>query len=127
MSVTKAEEQSLRKKNIVSCAEPFSTAAQTKAEIRGANKGLALTAVGSFSCAGDHFVGAFLYRPICKSKTAPADGCSKKCRNKEIKSEILESKIFAMIREWMLDPTKLREYMDFFRGKTQVAQLRMER
>jgi site-specific DNA recombinase len=51
----------------------------------------------------------------------------KKCHNKEIKSEILESKVFDMIREWMLDPTKLRECMDFFRGKTQAAQLRVER
>lgn len=32
-----------------------------------------------------------------------------------------------MIREWMLDPAKLRERMDFFRGKTQVAQLRVGR
>jgi hypothetical protein len=51
----------------------------------------------------------------------------KKCHNKEIKSEILEAKTFTMIREWMLDPAKLRECMDFFRGKTQAAQLRVER
>ena len=51
----------------------------------------------------------------------------KKCHNKEIKSQILEDKVFTMIREWMLDPAKLRECMDFFRGKTQAAQLRVER
>lgn len=51
----------------------------------------------------------------------------KKCTNKEIKSDILESRIFFMIQETMLSPYNLRECMDFFKRKAQANQLRMEK
>jgi hypothetical protein len=36
------------------------------------------------------------------------------CRNPEIQTHMLEAKVFEMIRDVMLDPSKLRECMDFF-------------
>ena len=50
-----------------------------------------------------------------------------RCHNKEIKAEALESRVFAMIRDVMLDPAKLRECMDFFKDDAQVAKRRLER
>jgi hypothetical protein len=37
-----------------------------------------------------------------------------RCRNPEIATHLLETKVFEMIRDIMLDPRKLRECMDFF-------------
>jgi site-specific DNA recombinase len=50
-----------------------------------------------------------------------------RCHNKEIKAEALEGRVFAMIRDVMLDPTKLRECMDFFKDESQVMGRRLER
>ena len=50
-----------------------------------------------------------------------------RCHNKEIKAEALEGRVFAMIRDVMLDPAKLRECMDFFKDDAQVAGRRVKR
>jgi Recombinase zinc beta ribbon domain len=50
-----------------------------------------------------------------------------RCHNKEIKAEALEGRVFAMIQDIMLDPTKLRECMDLFKDDSQVMGRRLER
>jgi len=49
----------------------------------------------------------------------------KKCTCMQIKSEILETKIFSMIKNTMFDPVKLRECMNFFKRRGQANQLRL--
>ena len=49
------------------------------------------------------------------------------CRNPEIKAELIEGRVFAMVRDVMLDPAKLRACMEHFREDTRVAELRLER
>jgi hypothetical protein len=51
----------------------------------------------------------------------------KRCHNPEIKAELLEGRVLAMVREVMLDPAKLRKCMDFFREDARAAELRLER
>jgi hypothetical protein len=46
---------------------------------------------------------------------AHAPALIQRCRNPEIQTHILEAKVFAMIRDVMLDPLRLRECMDFFK------------
>jgi hypothetical protein len=50
-----------------------------------------------------------------------------KCTNPEIKSEVLESEIFEMIQETLLNPDNLREHMDFFKRRAEATQTRIER
>ena len=51
----------------------------------------------------------------------------KRCDNPEIKGELLEGRVFAMVKDVMLDPTKLRGCMDFFREDGREAELRLEK
>jgi site-specific DNA recombinase len=50
-----------------------------------------------------------------------------RCTNPEIKGTLLEGRVFAMVKEVMLDPAKLRECMDFFREDARAAELRLEK
>lgn len=51
----------------------------------------------------------------------------KTCTNKEIKGEIIETRVLLMIEDVMLDPKKLRDSMDFFKRRTQATQSRIEK
>ncbi len=51
----------------------------------------------------------------------------KTCTNKEIKAEILESRVFIMIKNILLNPSELRDHMDFFKRRTQSTQIRIEK
>ncbi len=50
----------------------------------------------------------------------------KPCRNPEIKAEMLETCVFRMIENVMLNPETLRAHMDFFNKKQRADQLRLE-
>jgi site-specific DNA recombinase len=50
-----------------------------------------------------------------------------RCRNPEIKAELIEGRVLAMVRDVMLHPAKLRECMEHFREDTRAAELRLER
>jgi hypothetical protein len=50
-----------------------------------------------------------------------------RCHNPQIKSELLEARVFAMVRDVMLDPQELRGCMDFFKEDTGRTELRIEK
>jgi site-specific DNA recombinase len=50
-----------------------------------------------------------------------------KCMNPEINAAVIEYHVFEAIKQSMLDPVKLRSCMDFFKGKTRVANVRVGR
>jgi DNA invertase Pin-like site-specific DNA recombinase len=49
-----------------------------------------------------------------------------RCTSREIKGGLLEGRVLAMVKETMLDPTRLRACMDFFREDAAEAELRLE-
>jgi site-specific DNA recombinase len=51
----------------------------------------------------------------------------RKCESKETLAHFLEDQVFAIIKTTMLDPVKIRKHIDFFKEKTQTAQLRLEK
>jgi hypothetical protein len=50
----------------------------------------------------------------------------KRCRNPQIKAELLEAKLLSMVKEVMLDPEKLRECIPYFRDDRQATELRLQ-
>jgi site-specific DNA recombinase len=50
-----------------------------------------------------------------------------RCDNPEIKGELLEGRVLAMVKDVMLDPVKLRESMDYFRQDARAAEVRLEK
>ena len=49
-----------------------------------------------------------------------------RCQNKEVKAELLDARVCTMIEEIMLDPEKLKGCMDFFKGTTRAAHLKLK-
>jgi hypothetical protein len=47
------------------------------------------------------------------------------CRNPEVKSALVEGRVFAMIKDTMIDPAALRSSMEYFREDTSAAELRI--
>lgn len=50
----------------------------------------------------------------------------KKCPSREVKSEVLEERILALVRETILHPAPLRSHMDILKHKTKIAHVRLE-
>jgi site-specific DNA recombinase len=50
-----------------------------------------------------------------------------KCTNMEVKAQILESHVFGIFKDTVIDPVKLKDSMDFFKRRTQATQLRFEK
>jgi site-specific DNA recombinase len=53
-------------------------------------------------------------------------GMIQKCKSPEVMSHILENKVLAMIRETMLDASKLKAWMNFFKKDYRADQKRVE-
>lgn len=45
----------------------------------------------------------------------------------ELKAQILESHVFGMFKDTVIDPSKLKDSMDFFKRRTQATQIRFEK
>jgi site-specific DNA recombinase len=60
------------------------------------------------------------------SGPAHAPGIVKPCRNPWVSTHILEGKVFAMVKEYMLDPAVLKKHMDFFKKDYRSSQQRIE-
>lgn len=70
----------------------------------------------SYKCNAKHH--KFAHSPRAKFRN---------CDNKEIKAETLESQVFKMIEETLINPSKLQDHMDFFKRRTQANQIRIEK
>ena len=49
-----------------------------------------------------------------------------RCCNKEISAPILEARVDARIQAWMLDPTKLKDCMEYFKDSVRTARHALE-
>jgi site-specific DNA recombinase len=63
------------------------------------------------------------FRGRLHSKNSQVD----RCRNPEIKAALLEGRVFAMVRDTMRDPAKLRDCMEYFREDVCAAERRIEK
>src|ERR1700691_6163764 len=63
------------------------------------------------------------YKCVRRQKaSAHSKALAQKCHNPEVITTILEGKVFAMIRETMLDVRKLKSYMDYFKKDYRSSQ-----
>jgi site-specific DNA recombinase len=60
------------------------------------------------------------------SGPAHAPGIVRPCRNPWVSTHILEGKVFAMVKEYLLDPAVLKKHMDFFKKDYRSSQQRIE-
>jgi site-specific DNA recombinase len=51
----------------------------------------------------------------------------KRCRNPQVRAELIEGKVLEMVKDIMLDPARLRGCMDYFRDDRQAAEATLQK
>jgi hypothetical protein len=51
----------------------------------------------------------------------------KRCRNPQVRAELIERKVLEMVKDVMLDPARLRESMNYFRDDRQAAEMTLQK